>query len=158
MAIVTREDEDETEREAHSGFDASQPEAEHELPRVLVVGHDTDFRAMLSELLSAEGYEVGEAANLGAAIRHVAERRPAVVLIDLMMTTAPPILRWLRHHPRAVGIPLVEISPSAEPPDGVSAVVREPIERGALAAILKSVRGTHIEASAPVPEPKSIAG
>ena len=149
-------------RAPHCG--ASDPGAERalvlrdDLPRVLVVGHDSDFRAMLSELLSAEGYEVREAANLGAAIRHVTDRRPAVVLLDLMMSSAPPILRWLRHHPRAAGIPVVVISQAAPPPDGASAVVREPIERGALAAILKSVRANELDASAPVPEPKRVAG
>ncbi len=155
MPTISDEDQNEAVLEGRSG--ASEAQRLNDLPRVLVVGHDSDFRDMLSELLSGEGYEVREAANLGAAIRHVTERRPAVVLLDLMMSSAPPILRWLRQHPRAAGVPVVAIS-QTPPPDGVSAVVREPIEAGPLAAILKSVRGNDPEVSAPVPESKRIAG
>ncbi len=155
---MTREGENETVLEVQGRFGASEAERLHDPSRVLVVGHDTDFRDMLSELLAAEGYEVREAANLGAAIRHVTDRRPAVVLLDLMMSSAPAILRWLCHHPRAAGVPVVVISQAALPPDGASAVVREPIERGPLAAILKSVRANDFDASSPAPEPKRVAG
>lgn len=155
---MTREDENETVLEVQGRFGASEAERLHDPPRVLVVGHDGDFRDMLSELLAAEGYDVREAANLGAAIRHVTDRRPAAVLIDLMVSSAPAVLRWLRHQPRAAGIPVVVISQAALPPDGASAVVREPIERGAIAATLKSVREDDLDASAPAPEPKRVAG
>ena len=155
---MTREGENDAVLEVQDRFGASEAERLHDPPRVLVVGHDSDFRDVLSELLSAEGYDVREAANLGAAIRHVTDRRPAVVLLHLMMSSAPAILRWLRHHPRGAGVPVVVISQAALPPDGANAVLREPIERGALAAILKSVRANDPDASAPAPEPKRVAG
>jgi CheY-like chemotaxis protein len=158
MPVMTREDDDEAVNEIQARSDASQAERLDDPPRAVVVGHDSDFRDMLAQLLSAEGYEVREAANLGAAIRHVTGRRPAVVLVDLMMSSAPPILRWLRHHPSAARVPVVVISQAARPPHGASAVVREPIERGALAAALKRVRADDADASAGVPEPKRVAG
>lgn len=156
MPIVRCEDENETVLPLQRRSGASEAERPADGPRVLVVGHDSDFRDMLSELLSAEGYEVREAANLGAAIRHVTERRPAVVLIDLMMSSATAILRWLRHHHRAAGIPVVAISEAALSPEGASAVLREPIERDALAALLKSVRARDVDRWPR--EPKRIAG
>jgi CheY-like chemotaxis protein len=156
MPIVRREGANEIVLELQVKFGASEAESPGDLPRALVVGHDSDFQDLLLEMLSAEGYEVWEAANLGAALRHVTERRPAVVLLDLMMSSAPSILRWLRHDPRAAGVPVVVISQAALPPDGASAVLREPIERDALAAILKGVRAHDVDGS--LPEPKRVAG
>ena len=155
---MTSEQINEIVLEAQDLFGASEAERLHDPPRALVVGHDSDFRDMLSELLAAEGYEVREAANLGVAIRHVTDHRPAVVLLDLMMSSAPAILRWLRHHPRGAGVPVVVISQAALPAEGASAVVHEPIERSALATVLKSVRANDPDASAPAPEPKRVTG
>ena len=60
---MTREGENDAVLEVQDRFGASEAERLHDPPRVLVVGHDSDFRDVLSELLSAEGYDVREAAN-----------------------------------------------------------------------------------------------
>lgn len=111
------------------------------VPVVLVVGDDADFRTMLSEVLAAEGYEVREAANMGAAARHVTDDRPSVVLLDCAMPSAPMVLEWLRGDPLAANVPVIVISDAEPPPLGAIASLREPVERGALAATLRSVRG-----------------
>jgi CheY-like chemotaxis protein len=112
------------------------------VPVVLVVGDDADLRTMLSELLAAEGYEVREAANMAAATRHITDERPSVVLLDCAMPSAPMVLEWLRRNPLAAKVPVVAISDAERPPQGAIASLREPVEREALAATLKSVRGS----------------
>ena len=69
----------------------------------LVVGDDVDFRMMLSEFLAAEGYQVREAANVGAAMRHIEDARPSAIVLDCAMSSAPLILEWLRRDRSAAG-------------------------------------------------------
>jgi CheY-like chemotaxis protein len=52
---------------------------------VLVVDDDEDQRALVSRLLIKEGREVVTAANGQEALDRLAERRPALILLDLMM-------------------------------------------------------------------------
>jgi CheY-like chemotaxis protein len=52
---------------------------------VLVVEDHPDVREMLVVLLEAEGFHVQTAANGAEALRRVAETRPALILLDLMM-------------------------------------------------------------------------
>jgi two-component system, NtrC family, nitrogen regulation response regulator NtrX len=53
--------------------------------RVLIVDDEPNIRRMVGALLSAEGYEVREAADGAAGVRAVEEEEPDVALIDLMM-------------------------------------------------------------------------
>jgi len=55
------------------------------VPSVLIVDDEPNIRRMVGALLHAEGYEVREAADGGAAVRAVAEDEPDVALLDLMM-------------------------------------------------------------------------
>lgn len=120
-------------------------------PVVLVVGDDADFRTMLSEFVAAEGYEVREAANLAGAVGHITCARPTVVLLDCAMSSAPMVLEWLRRDRVAAGVPVVVISDAERPPQGAVASLHEPVERGSLAATLKSLRQTPVDASPPSP-------
>jgi CheY-like chemotaxis protein len=52
---------------------------------VLVVDDDPDQVALLSRLLAKEGREVATAANGQEALARAAERRPSLILLDLMM-------------------------------------------------------------------------
>ena len=52
---------------------------------VLVVEDDPDVRSALNDLLEAEGYEVETASNGKEALERLAEHRPGLVLLDLMM-------------------------------------------------------------------------
>ena len=53
--------------------------------RVLVVEDDESARALIRRALEAEGWEVDEAENGRVALERLAEREPALVLLDLMM-------------------------------------------------------------------------
>jgi Amt family ammonium transporter len=54
-------------------------------PEILVVEDDLTTREMLRKLLEREGWHVTEAENGEAALGRVAERRPDLILLDLMM-------------------------------------------------------------------------
>ena len=52
---------------------------------VLVVDDDPDILEALSEILEAEGYTVSRARNGQEALERLAQSRPALILLDLMM-------------------------------------------------------------------------
>ena len=52
---------------------------------VLIVEDDADIRDFMQFLLSASGYETMTAANGWEALRVMREKRPCMVLLDLMM-------------------------------------------------------------------------
>ncbi|HLJ56812.1 MAG TPA: response regulator, partial [Chthonomonadaceae bacterium] len=52
---------------------------------VLLVEADTRTRKMMREFLESAGWTVSEAASGRAALARVAENRPALILLDLMM-------------------------------------------------------------------------
>jgi PAS domain S-box-containing protein len=53
--------------------------------RVLLVEDDASTRAMLRKTLERDGWEVAEAENGRRGLEEVARRRPALILLDLMM-------------------------------------------------------------------------
>ncbi len=54
-------------------------------PQILIVEDDPTTREMLRKMLEREGWQVAEADNGEAALGRVAERRPDLILLDLMM-------------------------------------------------------------------------
>ena len=55
------------------------------MPLVLIVEDEPDLRDFMQFLLSASGYETMTAGNGQEALRKMRERRPCIVLLDLMM-------------------------------------------------------------------------
>lgn len=55
------------------------------MPHVLIVEDDPDVREMLDVLLQFHGYSTDTAANGREALTRAHQRRPCVVLLDLMM-------------------------------------------------------------------------
>ena len=55
------------------------------MPCVLIVEDDPDIRDFMQVLLSASGYETMTAANGEQALNLMRERKPCMVLLDLMM-------------------------------------------------------------------------
>jgi DNA-binding response OmpR family regulator len=68
-------------RETRSG----QPRVSRGLRHVLVVEDDSPIRLMLADLLADAGYTVAEAIDGFEALEHVRERRPDLIVLDLMM-------------------------------------------------------------------------
>lgn len=85
-------------------------------PAILVVDDDADTRAMLTELLTGEGYEVASAPDgaVALALLQAAPARFSLILLDLMMPLVDGYA--FRQHQRAdptlAGIPVVTLSAS----------------------------------------------
>jgi CheY-like chemotaxis protein len=84
---------------------------------VLIVEDDRDLREMLDLLLSTSGYETMTAPNGAVALEQMRERKPCLVLLDLMM----PVMngwdfrQYQRADPDLSAIPVVCISAVAQP-------------------------------------------
>jgi PAS domain S-box-containing protein len=81
-------------------------------PPVLLVEDDAPTRDMLCAMLRKEGWEVVEAANGRAALQCVTERRPRIVLLDLMMPEMDgfEFAHRLRQNPEWRDIPIIVLT------------------------------------------------
>jgi len=81
-------------------------------PLVLVVDDDPDILEAICDILETEGYRVSRARHGGEALARVAEERPALILLDLMMPVmdGPTFAAALRNLEGGDRIPLVVIS------------------------------------------------
>ncbi len=84
----------------------------HHSAHVLVVEDDPASREMLSRVLTREGYEVAEAENGSVALERIAERRPELILLDLMMPVMDgfEFLEVLAREPQLASIPVIVIT------------------------------------------------
>ena len=55
------------------------------MPQILVVEDDDAIRALVTEVLRDDGYEVSEACNGIEALEYVSHHRPDLIVLDLMM-------------------------------------------------------------------------
>ncbi len=79
---------------------------------VLVVDDDADTRDRLRTMLTRDGWAAAVAADGHAALQQVAEARPAVILLDLMMPGMDGfgVLKKLRDHPEWATIPVIVVT------------------------------------------------
>ena len=86
-------------------------------PLVLVVDDDPDILDAIRDVVEAEGYRVAQARHGAEALDRVAEERPDVVLLDLMMPVMDGVAfaEALRARPAWAGIPVVVISAVGDP-------------------------------------------
>ena len=91
--------------------------------RILIVDDEANIRRMLGALLRAEGFEVSEAQGGNAALLHLDELRPDLVLLDLVM---PPGLMGIetlgRLKERDATLPIIMMSGKAQLNDAVQAI------------------------------------
>jgi signal transduction histidine kinase/CheY-like chemotaxis protein len=80
--------------------------------RALVAEDEPATRDLLRRALERNGWEVTEAGNGREALARVAQERPALILLDLMMPEMDgfEFLTELRQHPEWQGIPVVVIT------------------------------------------------
>jgi signal transduction histidine kinase/DNA-binding response OmpR family regulator len=86
--------------------------APDQVPEVLVVDDDDDLRHLLVERLQGDGLRARGAADGGEALALIAARRPALVLLDLMMPDVDgwETLRRLRADPATAELPVIVLS------------------------------------------------
>ena len=91
--------------------------------RILIVDDEANIRRMLGALLRAEGFEVSEAPGGNAALLHLDELRPDLVLVDLVMPPGPMGLETLgRLKERDPTLPIIMMSGKAQLNDAVQAI------------------------------------
>lgn len=79
---------------------------------VLIVDDDLDARQILEKIFSSLGVECVTAADGASAIQIVDERRPALIMLDLMMPRMSgfEVLSHLRSIPATRSIPIIVVS------------------------------------------------
>ena len=103
----------------------------------LVIDDLADNRAMLRHALEGAGWTVAEAQNGLAGLACVAERKPALILLDLMMPTMDgfEFLRVLRSEPDRRTIPVVVVTAkelTAGERDRLRSCVENVVQKGSL--------------------------
>jgi CheY-like chemotaxis protein len=118
--------------------------------RVLVVDDDEVIRQLITLNLELEGFEVHEAVDGIDALRKVAEVRPCVVTLDVMM---PNLDGWdaaarLRSDPATADVKVVLLSARAQEADvrrgtrlGVDAYLTKPFDPDDLVEVVRRLAG-----------------
>jgi DNA-binding response OmpR family regulator len=110
---------------------------------VLMVDDELDNRVMMRYFLESWGYEVELAANGQEALKKVAERRPALVLLDLEMPVMDGFetCHRLKEDPKTESIPVIMFTGLESTSDKVKG-----IRRGADDYVVKTVDPEEIQA------------
>ena len=76
---------------------------------ILAVDDDADVAGLVEVILDQAGYRVATANDGAQALARVAESRPDLVILDLMMPEMSgfTVLRHLRSNPETLGIPVL---------------------------------------------------
>jgi len=107
---------------------------------VLLVDDDASFRAVIGEVLRAEGCSIREAANGREALRLLLHHLPDLILVDLMM---PKMNGWdlyaeLARDERLAGVPVAVVSAIAGMRPAGARALDKPFGLAPLLALLES--------------------
>lgn len=118
---------------------------------VVVVEDEPDTAEMFAEMVRLIGFQVVKSLGGIRAIDLIAEKKPSVVLLDLMMPdlSGLEVLRYMRRDPRLAHIPVIIVSAKGLPSD-----IKSGLEAGAAFYLTKPVAFSDlkraIENAAPV--------
>jgi two-component system, chemotaxis family, chemotaxis protein CheY len=114
-------------------------------PHVLVVDDDPDILDALTEALKSEGYSACGARDGIEALHAIAERRPDLVITDLMMPTMTgwELLGALHEDPNLATIPtlIITAARSPEAPKTADGVFRKPLDLDGLLRAISAYTG-----------------
>lgn len=104
--------------EAQSSIDSHRLRSQHAL-RVLVVDDCRQLLEVVTEVLSAHGFEVLAASGASEALNMLAETRPDLIISDIMMPGLDGFhfSRQVRENPEWNGIPFVFLTALSDPED-----------------------------------------
>ncbi len=89
----------------------------NEKKRILIVDDDPDFAAAIAKILTTAQYEVEKAGSLQEGMKAVEEKRPDLILLDVMMEKYDDGFNMcydLKHDERYKHIPVVMITAVTE--------------------------------------------
>ncbi len=116
-------------------------------PLVLVVDDDPDILEAICDILDGEGYRVARARHGVEALERVAEERPDIILLDLMMPVMDGMAFAQALHQRQPEdhIPIVVISADGNPQKaasvGAEGFLAKPFDIEALLAHVSGMAG-----------------
>ncbi len=112
--------------------DTSRDDGAREPRDVLVVEDEAYLCELVADVLEAEGHTTRTASNGQEALARVAERKPQIILLDLMMPVMDgwEFMRALRSNPEWQDIPVVVVT-------AVYDIKRTQQETGAVAVVTK---------------------
>jgi CheY-like chemotaxis protein len=83
------------------------------MAKILIVDDDPDFVRVTSKVLRSAGYEVASAPNGAKALQSMRQDRPALVLLDIMMSyvlDGLDVSREIAQDPELAGIPVIMVT------------------------------------------------
>jgi CheY-like chemotaxis protein len=103
---------DDLVRQLKKRMEQSHPSMPAENSTILVVDDDEGIRSLLRQELTEAGYNVEEAADGKAAIVKIRERRPDLVILDVMMPEMNgfDVAAILKNDPQTMEIPIIILS------------------------------------------------
>ncbi|MGQ9833314.1 MAG: response regulator transcription factor [Candidatus Villigracilaceae bacterium] len=103
---------------------------------VIVVEDEPDAAEMFAEMMRVNGFRVLKTHSSTLAMALIAEHRPDLVLLDVMMpdVSGLEVLRYMRRDPALVSIPVIVISAKSMPAD-----IRTGMDAGASLYMTKPV-------------------
>jgi CheY-like chemotaxis protein len=108
--------------------------------KILLVDDEPDLRAIFSELLVMEGFDVVEAHNGEQALLVIQSERPDIIISDIKMPRMDGIAlhKFLQETPITASIPFVLITgnPPINQPPMVFAMLQKPVQFHRLLAVL----------------------
>lgn len=117
-------------------------------PFILIVDDEFGLAELISDILGENGYETAIAINGELGLAMLRERRPDLVLMDLMMPvlSGPEMLRQMRSDPEVADIPVVIMTalPEAVPREGElahEAVLQKPFTPDRLFHVVHAILG-----------------
>jgi two-component system phosphate regulon response regulator PhoB len=89
--------------------------------RILVIEDERDLQQVLEYNLRQAGYEVGQALRAADGLRQARERRPDLVILDLMLPDQPgtEVCKALKADPATRGVPILMLTARGEEVDRV---------------------------------------
>lgn len=103
---------------------------------VIVVEDETDAAEMFAEMMRVSGFRVLKSYSSAPAISLIANERPDVVILDVMMPdiSGLEVLKFMRREPTLAHIPVIVVSAKSMPGD-----IQSGLEAGASVYLTKPV-------------------
>ena len=103
---------------------------------ILIVEDESDTAEMYTQMLQKNGYGVVRVSGGVAAMKHLLQIKPDLILLDLMMpdVSGLEVLRFLRREPQLENLPVVVVSAKSLPED-----INKGMEAGASLYLTKPI-------------------
>lgn len=86
---------------------------------VMIIEDEPDAAEMFAEMMRVNDYRVVKMFSSGPAISMIAQEKPDVIILDVMMPdiSGIEVLRYMRREPKLASIPVIIVSAKSMPGD-----------------------------------------